>query len=115
MQVPSKSDGQNAQQNMEERLSKVGAKIDHLIDKAAETRQKVEEKILVLKAKQKDTVKRGEEALDEIVCALDIAWHDLHQAWLDVKTGTERASEKLRHHEKQQKESDDENATYIGV
>ena len=69
----------------EERLSKVGRKIDQLIERAHNTKQELQER-------EKIALKRGGTALDELKIGLDKAWHELHQAWLEVKPSAERAA-----------------------
>jgi len=95
MQVPMKIEEKKTEETMEERLARVGAKIDHLIVKAGEARGHVEEKLEALKAKEEATLKKGEEVLDELKLAMDCAWYDVNEAWKDIKEGTERAAQKL--------------------
>lgn len=83
-------------QTMEERLARVGAKIDDLIQKAAEAQKHVQEKAEELKSKGETTCRKSGEALGELKLALDSAWDELNHAWHDIQKGTERAVEKFR-------------------
>ena len=74
---------------VEERLSHVGAKIDQLIERAKKGKQ-------ALQQKEEKARKRGEAALDEIKLGLDNAWHELNQAWSEVRDSGARAASKLR-------------------
>lgn len=96
MHIPIKTEEHKIDQRMADRFAKVGAKIDELIVKAAETRDEVKLKLDELKLKQEATVKKGEAALDEFKSALDNAWDELNQAWKEIKEGTERAAQKFR-------------------
>ena len=80
---------------MEERLAKAGAKVDDLIAATNEARQDVKLKVERLKAKREVTMKRGEEAADELKLALESAWDDVSLAWKEVQEGTERAARKF--------------------
>lgn len=96
MQVPVKSEEARLEQSMEERLAKVGAKIDDLIDRGAEAREEIKKQLEKLKVEQEATIEKGEEALDELRVALDRAWEELNHAWKEIKEGTERAADKFR-------------------
>jgi hypothetical protein len=95
MQLPMKIDDHKIDESMEERLARVGAKIDDLIDKAGETRRHVEQKIGELKRKEEVTLRKSEEAMEEFKIALDFAWDELDQAWKEIKLGTKRAAKRL--------------------
>jgi len=96
MQLPIKSEEPILDITMEERLAKVGAKIDNLIAKACGVRDELKEKVSELKEKEEAARKKGEEAFDEFKLGLDSAWDDLNEAWQDVKGGSERAAHKLK-------------------
>lgn len=95
MQVPIKIEDDKIEETMEERLARVGVKIDHLIIKAGEVRGHVEQKLDALKTKEEAALRKGEEVLDELKLALDCAWYDVNLAWKDIKEGTERIAHNL--------------------
>ena len=88
MSVELKPEEKQEQITMEERLRTVGARIDNLVTKANETKTHMTEKVHGAK-------EISEEALDELKVAMDRAWHDVNQAWGEIKTGTEKAAQKL--------------------
>lgn len=81
---------------MEERLARVGAKIDDLIQRAAEARDHVKDKAEELKSKGEATCRKSGEAFDELKVAMNSAWEELNHAWEDIQKGTERAVDKFR-------------------
>jgi len=93
--LPVKSEEHKTDHLMEERLAKVGAKIDELIVAAGVARDEVKVKMEDLKVKKEAKLKKGEEALDEFKSALDKTWEELNHAWKEIKEGTERAAHKL--------------------
>lgn len=72
----------------EEKLAKIGAGIDKLIEEAVETRVKVTNQV-------KCTQKSSTEALHDLRLTLDKAWEDLSKAFDEMKEGTEKAANKL--------------------
>ncbi|MBZ0189914.1 MAG: hypothetical protein K8F91_26950 [Candidatus Obscuribacterales bacterium] len=76
------------QASTEERLGKMGARIDTLIKEATDTRLLVTERL-------KGAKDSGTEALDEFKATMDKAWEDVNHAWVDFKDGAERAADKL--------------------
>jgi hypothetical protein len=80
---------------MEERFSKVGARIDELIEKAHEMKGIVHGTASDLKLKKDTAVRRTGSALDELKSGLNAAWTELNQAWDDIRDSADRAAGKL--------------------
>ena len=107
MQTPTKTNETAQEVTMEERLSKFGARIDELIEKAEHTKVEVKAKLEGLKEREKVVLKRSEEAFDEFKKSLDQAWVELNNAWHEVQEGAEKAAEKLNPKPENQKQLED--------
>lgn len=88
MTIPIKSEEKESQHSMEERLSRMGARIDSLIDKAIHTRTSITHDI-------QDAKELSAEVLDELKESMDKAWSDVNHAWDEIRAGAERTSHKL--------------------
>lgn len=96
MQVPLKHNETNRDVSMEKSLAEIGAKVDRLIVKAEQARKEIRCSLESLKEKEEDILMRGEGAVDEFKNALEKAWDELSQAWLDIKEGAEKAAKKFQ-------------------
>lgn len=95
MQVSIDREDSQCDLHMEEKLARLGAKIDTLIEKAGHTRDKVKQALEEIEVRQQAKLKQADEAMAELKHTIDLAVEDLTGAWQDIKTGTERASIKL--------------------
>lgn len=80
---------------LEERLAKMGTKIDHLISKAEAAQAEVQAKLNSLKEKEKDALHRGEEALCDLKLSLQSAWADLNVALHEIRAGATKAAHRF--------------------
>ncbi|MBY0552486.1 MAG: hypothetical protein K2W95_34715 [Candidatus Obscuribacterales bacterium] len=80
---------------MEEKLARLGHRIDELIDQVAQTRQEAKNRLEELDKKREATIQRSEEAIKEVAVGLHEAVDDLKAAWDAVRSGTHRAAQKL--------------------
>lgn len=68
---------------LEERLGRLGSKLDALIARA----QLAKDRLL---AEEEELEGRGTAALNEMKVAFENAWEDLHEAWKDLAHGVHR-------------------------
>lgn len=91
----SKVEEKELEPTVEARLARLGARIDELVDRVAQTRQEARNKLEELEGKREATIQRSEEALKEISTGIHHAIDDLKMAWEEIRSGTERAAHKL--------------------
>lgn len=95
-------DRKSYQHRMEDRLRRLGARIDALL---SEAEVRAREEYSRYSESLKPKLKKAQEELDRLKAAGDEAWTELRpgleHAWTDVKDALEKAAERFRSHRKE--------------
>lgn len=86
--------------SMEQRLANLGASIDELVVKAQTAKEELKVRFQEFEHAGEEAVERGNQAVAQIKSALEIAQQDIHEAWLAVRDGGQRAAQDLLGKEK---------------
>jgi hypothetical protein len=92
--LPEKTEGTNCQCTMEQRLARLGAKVDQLIDKAEET--------------QADAQERGSLAVQEMKSGLKTLREELTEVWQTARDAGQKVGKALFPKEKSAKKCETE-------